>query len=328
MNVLTNPISNIPQLKNSHVLGWSLVWANQLNASIDHKCSENILNTTTCYIEHGVNFGGTLNLFGGATKDVFDRINRVAEHPNVVSLDFDMPDWGAQLKKRIGAPTTYEGITEQWCDALSNRLSLVKSLKQEHLLDISNKFDGISVGDSHTPAFSRSTDIVLRENGKTLYGALKRGLITEFRGLKPFGNITFCYGSIDVRHHILRHQNFNLDDMLHEYVKQARIIQKEYDCDISFSAPVPVEYEERKLPKTGYYKGTPFYGSREQRLQLTLRFIDGLNKIGVNVVQPPLDWYKMDGELYAKMFMENNSSVHISPQYYRRNNWSGNVLFK
>ena len=326
MNVLTNPISNIPKLKNSPVLGWSLVWADQLNARIDHACSPAIGLDTICYIEHGVNFGGTLNLFGGATKEIYDRINRVAAHPNVVSLDFDMPDWGDQLKKRIGAPTTYTGITEQWCDALSLRLSKVQSVKQQDLLQVSSKFDGISVGDSHTPAFSRSTDIILRENGKTLYGTLKRGLITEFRGLKPFGNVTFCYGSIDIRHHILRHENFNLDDMLDEYVRQAVTIQKEHGCDISFTTPVPVEYEDRRLPKTGYFKGTPFFGSRQDRLDFTYRIIEGLNKRKVNVIMPPEEWYKMDGEKYAKTYMENSSSVHISPQYYRRNDWGQTCL--
>ena len=60
MRILTNPISNIPKLKNSHVLGWSLVWADQLDAAIDHACSPNIANASTVYIEHGVNFGGTL----------------------------------------------------------------------------------------------------------------------------------------------------------------------------------------------------------------------------------------------------------------------------
>jgi hypothetical protein len=171
MKVLTNPISNIPKLKNSHVLGWSLVWAEQLDAAIDNACSPNIANAKIVFIEHGVNFGGTLNLFGGATKEIFDRINRVAAHPNVVSLDFDMPDWGEQLKKRIGAPTTYTGITEQWCDALSKRLKTVASLKQEHML---GQLDGVSVGDSHTPAFSQKRDVVLRENGKTLYGTIRR----------------------------------------------------------------------------------------------------------------------------------------------------------
>lgn len=325
MRVLTNPISNIPKLKNSHVLGWSLVWADQLEARIDHACSPAIGLDKTVYIEHGVNFGGTLNLFGGATKEIFDRINRVASHPNVISLDFDMPDWGEQLKKRIGAPTTYVGITEQWCDALSKRLSTVQSLKQEDLLGVSHKFDGVSVGDSHTPAYSRSTDIVLRENGKTLFGTLRRGLITEFRGLRPFGEVTFSYGSIDIRHHLLRHED-KLDELLDEYVKQGRAIASKYECSVSYTAPVPIEYEDRRLPKTGYFKGTPFYGKRQDRLDLTYRFIEGLNKRKVNVIQPPEEWYKMDGEKYAKTYMENSSSVHISPQYYRRNDWGQTCL--
>lgn len=327
MNVLTNPISNIPQLKNSHVLGWASVWRDQLDATIDHRCSADIANASTVYIEHGVNFGGSLNLFGGATEEIFNRINRVAAHPNVVSLDWDMPDWGEQLKKRINAPTTFSGITEQWCDALSARLSKVKSLKQEELLSVSNKFDGISVGDSHTPAYSRLTDIVLRENGKTLYGTLKRGIITEFRGLKPFGTVTLSYGSIDIRHHIMRHEGFNLEDMLKEYVKQGQAIESEYDCDVWYTIPVPVEHEGRRLPKTGYFKDTPFYGSREERLNLTYQWMEILNKLSGNkTVMPPLDWYKMDGETYANTYMENSSSVHISPEWYRRLDWGQNWL--
>ncbi len=322
MNIITNPISNIPQLKNSHVLGWSSVWQSQLDASIDHKCSDNVSNADTLYIEHGVNFGGSLNLFGGATKDIYDKINRVSSHENVISLDCDMPDWGEQLKKRINAPTTYNEITPEWCDALSERLSNVKSLKQEDLLSVSDKFDGITVGDSHAPAYSRLNDIVLRENGKTLYGTLKRGLITEFRGLKPFGNVTLCYGSIDIRHHILRHDTFNLEEMLKEYVKQGQAIESEYCCDVWYSIPVPVEYEGRRLPKTGYFKGTPFYGNRHRRLELTFKWMKILYQlVGNKIVMPPLHWYKMDGEQYAKTYMENSSSVHISPEKYRRHKW-------
>ena len=317
MKILTNPISNVPQLKNSHVLGWSLIWADQLDAVIDYKCSPNIANASVVYIEHGVNFGGTLNLFGGATKEIYDRINRVAAHPNVISLDFDIPDWGKQLKSRIKAPTTYSGITEAWCDALSNRLSTIPSLKQQDLQNMK----GITVGDSHASAFAALNDMVFYQNGKTLFGTLKRGLNTEFRGIKPFGKVTFCYGSIDVRHHILRHTNFNLDDMLDEYVRQAVMISKEHKCEIEFSAPVPIEYEERRLPKTGYFKDTPFYGSRQDRLDLTYRFIDGLKKRNVTLIMPPVEWYKMDGEKYAKTYMENTSSVHIAPAFRRRMNW-------
>ena len=327
-SIITNPISNIPRLKNSHVLGWSSVWSDQLRSPIDHTCSPDILHSDLCYIEHGVNFGGSLNLFGGATKEIFDRINRVAAHPNIVSLDIDMPDWGEQLAKRIDAPTTYSCITSDWCKALSARLRDVRTLTQSDLaLEFPGRFDGVTVGDSHSPSYSRASDIVLRTNGKTLFGSLKRGLKNEFRGMTPFGNITFCLGNIDIRHHMLRHENFNLQELLQEYVKQGDEIASEYGCEVSYAAPVPVEYEGRKLPKTGYYKGTPFYGSRDSRLALTLQFIETLNKLsGGRVVSPPQDWYSMDGERYAKIHMENSSSVHLSPEYYRRKDWGQTCL--
>jgi len=327
-SVITNPISNIPRLKNSHVLGWSSVWSDQLRSPIDHNCSPDILHSETCYIEHGVNFGGSLNLFGGATKEIYDRINRVAAHPHVISLDIDMPDWGEQLSKRITAPTTYSGITSEWCGALSARLRNIKTLTQIDLVkEFPDRFDGITVGDSHSPSYSRASDVVLRTNGKTLFGTLKRGLKNEFRGMTPFGNITFCLGNIDIRHHMLRHENFNLEELLQEYVKQGDEIASEYGCEVSYAAPVPVEYEGRKLPKTGYYKGTPFYGSRESRLALTLQFIETLNKLtGGRVVSPPSEWYSMDGERYAKVHMENSSSVHLSPEYYRRKDWGQTCL--
>ena len=320
--VITNPITNIPKLANSHVRGWTQVWAEQLDAIVDHKCSVNILNGSLVYIEHGVNFGGTLNLFGGAGQEIFDRINTVMQCKNVASLDFDMPNWGEQLRKRIGNATTYSGITEEWCDMVSSWCtSNVPSLKQENITWL----DGISVGDSHTPAFSQSKDVVLRTNGKTLFGTLKNGLKNEFRGMTPKGQITFSLGSIDIRHHIMRHiseDGYSIRGMIKEYVKQGQELEKEYGVDVWYSAPVPVEYEDRKLPKSGYYKGTPFFGSRDARLGLTIQFIELLNKYSGNkVVMPPEEWYSMDGEKYAKTYMEANSSVHISPEYYRRYNW-------
>lgn len=317
--VITNPITNIPKLEKSHVKGWSLVWADQLKAKIDHGCSANILSAPIVYIEHGVNFGGTLNLFGGATQEIFDKLDRIQACKNVVSLDIDMVDWGDQLKKRIGAPTTCASITEPWCDALSIWCKSIKSLKQQDLTHLA----GISVGDSHTPAYSRVNDIVLRENGKTLFGMLKRGIESEFRGMViPKQPITCSYGSIDIRHHILRHADFNLTDMLKEYVKQGRALEDKYGCDVFYTAPVPVEFEDRRLPKTGYFKGTPFFGSRADRLSLTLRFIEELKELsGDKVVGPPDFWYEMDGKKYAEMYMENGSSVHIAPPYYRRNGW-------
>lgn len=323
MSVITNPISNIPKLAASHVRGWSEVWSDQLGADINHACDVEIVKAEEVFIEHGVNFGGTLNLFGGANETLFDRLNRVAECKNVISLDIPMPDFGAQLKKRIGAASTFNKITEEWCNRISQGLNKSECLKQEDLLQLfPDKFTGAIFGDSHSPAFSHSSDVVLRKNGRTLFGMLKQGLGSELTGIRNPKKITFSLGSIDIRHHILRHTDSNVEDIVSEYVKQGSEVSNMFNCEVWYCAPVPVEHEGRKLPKTGYYKGTPFFGSRQERLDLTFRFIELLDKkSGGKLVMPPEAWYNMDGEEYAVKYMENASSVHISPQHYRRKTW-------
>jgi hypothetical protein len=312
MELITNPISNIPVHEKSHTRGWSLLWKEQLGIDLDVKCSPNVIKADRIYIDHGVNFGGTLNLFGGATKELFDRINRVMANPNVISLDWDMPDYGAMLKKRLSAKTTYTGITKDWCDKVSKRIETIQSVKQQDLF-----FDNVILGDSHTLSFSDHHTMVFRNDGKTLFGAMKSGFDTLMRGAKPKGRLTLCFGSIDIRHHILRQADFNLDAFLDEYVSKGTALAK----DVWFCAPVPVEFEGRKVPKTGYYKGEPFYGSLAERRKLTNDFIVGLKARTDKVVQPPAEWYTMDPEKYANTFMEYGGSFHIAPPYYNRNEW-------
>lgn len=317
-SVITNPISNIPKNDKSHSHGWAQAWQNLVSASIDHKCSPAILKADTVYIDHGANFGGTLNLFGGAAKEVYDRINLVMSCKNIISLDWDMPDYGEMLVKRIGAKTTYEGITEDWCTAVSKRIRSIQSLKHQDLTQAD-----ITVGDSHSIAFAGKMNRIYRNDGTTLFGSLKKGLNQLMRDTIPTGQVTFSLGSIDIRHHILRHENFSLEDTIREYVRQG----DEICADALYAAPVPVEFEERRLPKTGFYKKTPFYGSLQQRKDLTARFIEVLIKeSNGRIVMPPEDWYTMDPEKYAKTYMEHGSSVHIAPPFYRCNDWGGTFL--
>lgn len=313
--MITNPISNIPVNKKSHVYGWSKKWADLLNVGINHKCDGNF---DKVYIDHGVSFGGTLNLFGGANKDIFDKINRVMAIADVTSLDRDMPDYGAMLKSRIGASSTYEGITEEWCDKVSEKCKTIPSLKMEDM-----PIKGITVGDSHSIAFANKGDVIFRDDGKTLHGISRGNLSSMMRGIDAKNiSVTFCFGSIDIRHHYLRNDNIQyMEDSIKRYVDQAFKITD----DPWFSAPVPVEYEERRVPKTGWFKGTPFYGSLAERSGITEEFIDILS-IASNdkVIHPPWEWYEMDPEKYAKTHMELNSSVHIAPPYYRSENWGQN----
>ena len=321
--MIVNPISNIPVNKKSHVYGWAKKWSDLLDIKIDHKCDQ---YHETAYIEHGANFSGTLNLFGGANKDVFDRINRVMTSEKVVSLDHEMPDYGEMLRKRIGAKTTYEGITESWCDRLSVKCKWINSLKMEEL---ENAYDGITVGDSHTIAYANKGDVIFRNDGKTLHGALNEGLETFMRGVSAKKDkfmsfdtpVTFCFGSIDIRHHICRHGGLS-KSMIEKYVDQAYTVTN----NPFFAKPVPVEFVGRRIPKSGFYKGEPFYGSWEDRRDITGEFIMHLHDLlpEERIVGPPEEWYRMDPEKYAKTYMELSSSFHIAPTYYRSENWGIN----
>jgi hypothetical protein len=96
---------------------------------------------------------------------------------------------------------------------------------------------------------------------------------------------------------------------------------------VEYAVPWPIEFEGRKLPKTGYYKKQPYWGSYLERSQALAGIIETMDMISMNKIMYPTDWLMMNPEAYAKEKMENMSSVHISPQCYRRKDFGqGYVL--
>ena len=87
---------------------------------------------------------------------------------------------------------------------------------------------------------------------------------------------------------------------------------------VEYSVPWPIEFEDRRLPKTGYYKNQPFWGTRFERTQMLERIIETMDMVSMNKVMYPQEWLTMDPEVFAKTKMEGTSSVHISPEVYRR----------
>lgn len=318
MNCITNPVSNIPKNPKSHSLGWSQVWSQQLGAKISHVCDDSILEYETVYLDYGVNYSGSLNLFGGVDQAVYNRLNTLLKCENIVALDWPSINFGNSLVCRIGKPSSYEGLNMEWCNKLRAKFEGVKTMRQQDL-----NLDSVMVGDSHSPAFSMHDDMVFRNDGQTLFGALTNGLGSLMRDYVPRRRVSFCLGSIDIRHHILRYRGFDLKNMITEYVKGADKVGRENKCEVYFMTPVPVEYEGRRLPKSGWYRKTPFFGSLKERQDLTESFIELLRlEAGDDrVIQPPLNWYTMDPEEYARTRMEATSSFHISPEHYRRNAW-------
>ena len=322
--VITGPATNIPIHPKSHVRGWTLGWADLLGADIDERCSTSIEDYDEVYLDHGVNWGGSLNLFAGATDTVFERFDRLMSlgPDKVTSLDWEMPDYGTFLIKRLNASSTSRNITAWWCKKLTEFCKDVKYLDQ-----VSPELGAswLTWGDSHATAYAPKGSATIKKDGRTLYGVIGNGSLDSIEVNDSIKGITLCLGSIDIRHHLNREGAKGVFDLVSDYLRKVTKLRDRLNYSltrsvrIELASPVPIEHEERKIPKTGYYKGTPFCGKREHRLQLTYMMMTAFKNSDFPVVSPPSKRYTMDGEEYAKEYMELGGSVHMAPPYYRRN---------
>ena len=153
-----------------------------------------------------------------------------------------------------------------------------------------------------------------------MFGALKRGLKSF---IEPFGpqikKLTLYFGNIDIRHHLMRQPDpaAALFAMLDEYEKQIKALNMDY---VELISALPIENESRKLPKTGFYKGTPFAGTWEERTALVTMFNMRLEEIchrnGWEFYSHPNVYKNEKGELDFEV-MEKPQSVHLARLYYR-----------
>ena len=276
-------------------------------------------------IDPGVNFTGTLNFFGGLTEIYFNHLVDLVEAwkrgVEIYSLEEDLsrPEIYEQFRGRIGKRTT----DPRFCAAFVNDLEeMLKQCETRRYLDLND--ERIMIGDSHATAFADGNQSIKKENGKLLYSILRDGL-TEYlkvRITRATKEVTLCFGSIDLRFHVCRLKT-DPGKLAYKYLEAVRQAEEDLDIKIKICAPVPVEHEERKIPKTGQYRGKNFFGTREERHQATMEFFLTLmnNVDPFDLINPPISWYYLSGEAFAKKYMERGGSVHISPEKYRSNNW-------
>ncbi len=243
------------------------------------------------------------------------------DHIEFVSLDFPMLDYGNRGAYKAPRPAT----SQAWKD--------VDWKKMQERCDASTKWvldPGIDtsthlvLGDSHAHSAYVPGAMVRRKDARTLAGALRKGFKNDaveagypFERLK---RLTTYFGSIDIRHHLMREADpeqatKNLLAAYEEELKKTEVEQ------IEVCTPLPIEDESRKIPKMGWYKGLPFYGTQAERQKLNSIFIDGLHDMATrnkwDIWAWPDDWYKIDGKTFAKEFMERPRSVHLGWKYYR-----------
>lgn len=303
--MIVGTFTKIPKKPNSHSYGWARTWSENLGVELDHNNGVH----DKVYLLHGANFAGALNLFGGFTDELKQSVDNLMQAKEIVSLDIPMPDYGGMLAKR-------KDVTDkEWCEALTQKLSTAQTLVSSDL-----PFSHLAVGDSHTAAVAPPNSSVVKQDGTTLFGQIRADFEYIRSHIKPHHkSITLSLGNIDVRHHICR-LDADVHEMVDSYVEFVRELESN-GLVVEVAALWPVEFEGRKLPKTGYFHGEPFYGSREERMEVVESIIELLRTEDVNVVQCPHEWYEMDPEHYARTIMEQPQSVHLSPEYYRRMNW-------
>ena len=303
--MITGTFNRIPKKTSSHSYGWARTWSENLGVELNHTNEY----CDTVYLLHGANHvGDALNLFGGYNEQLENSIVNFLKAKEIISLEKPCPPYGDKL---IGRKDV---VNKKLMEELSERLANVPTLLQT---DLGKPW--LTVGDSHSAAYSKPNSAVIKQDGTTLYGQIKSDFAYIRETVAKAGKIdgvTLSLGNIDIRHHILRN-DADWRGMLDAW----KAFGDSVGIPVEYSAPWPIEFEGRRLPKSGWYKGTPFFGSQSARAQLVADWIGYMYDIGMDVVAPPVEWYSVDPTQYAEDYMEKPQSVHLNPMKYRRENW-------
>jgi hypothetical protein len=330
---LFSPLTPVTdRIEVSHRAGWALYWAEEIGAKLittSHmdRVTDIVKPGDTVYVYHGMEFKDALNFPGGPQPELYERVRKFQAVGELVgyglfSMDRTMPPYDELLGARLLAPEfDQRGLYRVIAKSVGQRWPTTKP-------------KNLVVGDSHALSLYTKGSRIFRNDGLTLHGALNTGLssLVNQAWCPTIQSITFYFGNIDIRHHVLRHGQNSGRELLKEYRSQLKDLVKEYRKQrIIVAEPLPIENESRKLPKTGWYKGTPFFGSWADRANLRDWWADEMGKWptdGISVYRHPSHFWNGTGELDFDV-MEKPQSVHIRPSQYthiwKGGSWSSSI---
>ena len=326
--LVTSPFTHVSSNIHSHRAAQAAIYANQLEETgydvhLDRTgdIHPNLHSFDEIFVYHGNDWGGSLNLFGGMKNyGNIDNLIRYSRFMGTVfSLWIDHPKYSEMLEPRMKGDIHPDWAKVDWenLKRIENTAITVKEIK---------RVNRVVAGDSHAICMYRPGWFVNSVPFKTLHGALKEGL-SSF--IQPHHEIAeFYFGNIDVRHHLMRQSNPEeaTRDLANRYYEQLSQLDlaKVYAYEL-----LPIENESRALPKTGYYKGTPFYGDWASRQTLRLIFKDEMKKLCAQGSVNFIEWtsYLLNNKFELDFtHMEKPKSVHLSRNSYphwQGRKWSG-----
>jgi hypothetical protein len=321
--VIDDVITPFSSRIHSHRSAWArtqlcmLKDSGQSNVELAFGDIDKIREADVWVVSHGMEFKDAYNIFSGWQQEHKNKLLAFADKLyETISLEREMPNLRELLEPRA-AKTEFNLSEAEW-----QRVEQVcKATEVWKHLDILPSPRRVVLGDSHSIARYRSESIVLRNDGLTLHGLLKRGIGTILQ--QDFGQqverLVIQAGNIDIRHHLLRQDDpFAAVDKLLDSLsfELEHAWKKGFFMKAEITTPYPIEYEERRIPKTGFYKGTPFYGSRAEREDVRAYMTEQMNERFKYVYNWPRAFFDATPEEYSKDFMEKPGSVHLSPAFY------------
>jgi len=320
MKVLLTSLGPISNKIHSHKAAQAIIYADQLKEA-GHDVTINLVSNKVydyspydeVYVYHGSDWSGNLNLFGGIQAyPNTEFVKALSEYKGTVkSILIDFPDYASMFQDRLNKANLTWDV---------NFAALSEMTKAEVIdPNMIKRYRNIAFGDSHAISMYRPGWENVSVPFSTLHGSINRGFETFIPEGGQYDNIETYFGNIDIRHHLCR-----FDDPIAEakklakrYMGEVSRISNKYEAHVKVWEPLPIENESRKVPKTGWYKGTPFYGTWQQRTDVRQAFIDSLE---CDVYRWTDNLKNPIGELDFE-YMEKPQSIHLSRASYPH--WQG-----
>lgn len=299
---LVSMMGNVGATLNSQGGGYGLIqtkmlWDNHPHDTVDVNPPPSTWgNYDLLYICEGVNFvAGSFNVPGGPQPLHTEKMKAIAEFKGELRYSnsiFDFNKFNQRLKIEATFPETHR--VSFYNTFLAHGLESRKAV----------------IGDSHALSVWKPQHTLDFTAGRTLHGFLKRESVEQINN--RFDEVTLYFGNIDLRFHLMRQENPQqaTADLFNRYVEFAKQLKKATLVEL-----LPVEHESRKIPGTGLYKKQPFFGTREERMQVREIANEIINNSGLEVIQWPTEWIDEDGTKMLDI-LEMKQSVHLRPKHY------------
>jgi len=278
------------------------------------------------YVYHGNDWSGGMNVFGGVKgfPYSFNTRNFSKFKGKVYSLAIDFPPYHEMIEERINKAKEKGGeIQDEWLDV--DIANLKRMYETAETIKFPQRTRNLVIGDSHSICMYRPGWMINSVPFKTLNGALNDGLHTyvEMVGSMALFDKVECYfGNIDIRHHLCRVDGDPIQNTIELADRYITAVESLLVKDVAIYELLPIEDESRKLPKSGYYKDKPFWGSWNQRNECRLVFRERLEEKAsrARIIRWVDNLMNKQGQLDFD-YMEKPQSIHLSREYYPH--WTG-----